>query len=77
VVGLVVNLANEFRSEPKANKRRMLVMPELMEGLMWGFYDGTSYGHPPRCGVGVVLHITKDHFFIVRYTPGYGSNMKA
>jgi ribonuclease HI len=51
-------------------------MPEILNGIPWGFFDGASQGYPPLCGVGIVLFISKDDFFNVRYVPSRGTNMK-
>jgi ribonuclease HI len=44
--------------------------------ILGDFSIGGSQGNPPHFGVGVMLYISEDHFFKVRYAPGRGSNMK-
>jgi ribonuclease HI len=41
-----------------------------------GYFDGASQGHPPKCGVGVVLYFNNSHYLFIRYAPGHGSNKK-
>jgi ribonuclease HI len=77
VVGLIFNMSSEFRNKQKKVKVRVPIMPDLMEGIPWGFFDGTSQGYPPFYGVGVIIFISKDYFFKVCYVPGRGTNMKA
>lgn len=52
-------------------------MPSPVSDIPRGFFDGTSQGHPSRCGVGVVIHLSATHFFQVRYAPSRGTNSKA
>jgi hypothetical protein len=70
VAGLVHKLVIEFRKELEKVKRHITKMLDLIEGTPWGFFDGESQGNPPQCGVGVVLYISADHHFEVRYTLG-------
>lgn len=42
VAGLVSKLANEFKSEPKNLKQRKPIIPPLIKGIPWGFFDGAS-----------------------------------
>jgi ribonuclease HI len=49
-------------------------MPEMDFGTPWGFFDGASQGHPPMCGVGVVLFFNQSHYIHIRYAPGRGTN---
>jgi ribonuclease HI len=70
-------MSSEFRNKHKKVKICSPVMSEMQEGMSWGFFDGVSQGNPPLCGVGVVLLISKEHFFKIFYALGKGSNMKA
>lgn len=42
-----------------------------------GFLDGACQGHPPVCGVGVVLHLKQNHYVHIQYAPGAGTNNRA
>lgn len=52
-------------------------MPCVAERIPWGFFDGASPGHPPICGAGAILYLSKMHYYTIRYVPGMGSNNKA
>jgi ribonuclease HI len=52
-------------------------MPEINQEISWGFFDGTSQGHPPQCGMGVVPFLKQNHFIHLRYAPGRGTNTRA
>jgi hypothetical protein len=58
VTGLILKLVVESKEEPDKAKNRIAIMPELIEGMPWGVFDGVSQVHPPHCGVGVVLYIS-------------------
>jgi ribonuclease HI len=77
VVEIIYQMVIFYKKDPEKKKRRIPTMPELIEETPWGFFDGTSQGHPLVCGVGAVLYINENHHFEVCYTPGRGSNMKA
>jgi hypothetical protein len=59
-----INISKEFKLDPKENKTRLSIMPKFNQKIPWGFFDGTFQGHPPRCGVGVVLFINQITLFI-------------
>jgi hypothetical protein len=65
-----------IKCEPKKTKIHQPILPSLVSDIPWGFFDGASQRHPPRCGVGVVIHLSATHFFQVRYAPGHGTNSK-
>jgi hypothetical protein len=73
---LIEKLTNEYKCDPKQQKVRVLLMPLLDYETPWGFFDGASQGHPPRCGFRVLLFMNSRHFFYIRYVPGHGSNNK-
>jgi hypothetical protein len=75
--GLIEKLKKEFKCEPKQKKTMIPTMSSMRFEIPWGFFDGSSQGHPPRCKVGVVLFITSKHFFHIIYAPSLGSNTKA
>jgi hypothetical protein len=77
VVGLVQKLSREHMHLEKAPKFRNIIEPVIDKEIPWGFFDGASQGHPARCGVGVVLFISANHYYNILYTPRRGSNMKA
>jgi hypothetical protein len=70
VVGLDYKLDIQFRKEPKKIKRCITKMLDLIEGTPWGFFDGEIQGHHPQCGVRVILYISVEHHFEVRYMLG-------
>lgn len=61
----------------KPKNLRLLSMPDLDYEIPWGFFDGASQGHPPYCGVGVVLFVSQNHFIHIRYSPDRGTNNRA
>jgi ribonuclease HI len=67
-------MAKYFKSEMKTKNPRLLVMSHLDFEIPWGFFDGAFQGHPPMCGVGVVLHLKKNHYIHIRYAPSSGTN---
>jgi ribonuclease HI len=74
---ITLNQAVEFREDPKALKTRLPVLPTIDYEVPWGYFDGASQGHPPMCGVGVVLYIKQNHYIHIRYAPGTRSNNRA
>lgn len=52
----IISLSKEFILEPKKWLSRSPQMPELGYDVSWVFFDGVSRGHPPHCGVCVVLY---------------------
>jgi ribonuclease HI len=77
VAGLVLKIAKEFKLEVKEKKSRIPIMPDLLAGVSWGFFDSASQGHPPRCNVGVVLHFSSSHYVRIKYSPSRGTNTRA
>jgi hypothetical protein len=61
LVDLICHLAIFFKKDLGKKKQCIPTMPMLVEETPWGFFDGASQGHPPICGVGVVLYITYEH----------------
>jgi hypothetical protein len=47
VVGVVIKITNDFKSEPKNHKKHKPVMPTLIEGNPWGFFDWGQPGESP------------------------------
>jgi len=50
---------NSHKVKAKRNKTKIPIMPPMKEEIPWGFYDDASQGHPPMCGVSVVLFLKK------------------
>jgi hypothetical protein len=73
---LIIKISREFKLDPKENKLRIPIIPNLNQEITWGFFDGASQGHPPRCGVRVVLFFKQNHFLHIRYSPRRGSNSR-
>jgi hypothetical protein len=71
---IILNMSKEFTLDINIRDLRTLVMPKLDFGIPWGFFDEVCQGHPPICGVGVVLFRKHNHFIHVRCTPGRGMN---
>jgi ribonuclease HI len=49
-------------------------MPEIDFKISWGYFDGACQGHPPVCGIGVVLFLNHSHYLYIRYAPRSGTN---
>jgi hypothetical protein len=47
VIGLVLNLIEEFRCETKIPKQHKPFMHDSLEGIPWGFFNGASQGNLP------------------------------
>jgi hypothetical protein len=73
---LTLSQATEFKEDPKGQKLCNPILPSLDYEIPWGYFDGASQGHPPSCGVGVVLYINQNHYIYIRYAPGGGKNNK-
>jgi ribonuclease HI len=52
-------------------------MPALDLDNPSGFFDGAIRGHPPSCGVEVVLFINQRHYMHIKYALSSGSNNRA
>jgi hypothetical protein len=77
MMNLTLNQEVEFRENMKAIKLCILVIPSIDYEVPWGYFDGAIQGHPPMCGVRVVLFIKQNHYIHIRYAPGIGNNNKA
>jgi hypothetical protein len=77
VAGLISKMASDFKNKLKKIKVRNLVMPKVKDGIPWGFFDGACQGHPSFCGVGVIIYISKEHFFKILCSRSCDTNMKA
>ena len=64
---------SEFKVDPKEPKQRSPVFPEVHFGTLWGFFDEASQGHPPMCGVEVVIFFNQYHYIHIRYALGRGT----
>jgi hypothetical protein len=71
---LTLHQVVEFKENPRGQKMHNLVLPSLDYEISMGYFDGASQGHPPKCGVGVVLLINQNHYIYIRYAPGGGTN---
>jgi len=65
-----MNLSKEFMTDIKLKYPRIPVMLEIDFRICWEFFDRACQGHPPVCGVGVVLYIKENHYIHVQYAPG-------
>jgi ribonuclease HI len=74
---LTIGQTMEFLNKPKETVPHFSMLQKLDFGIPWGYFDGASQGHPPRCGVGVVLYIIHNHYIFIRYVLGQGSNNRA
>jgi ribonuclease HI len=74
---LSLTQAEEFKTEPRSRKQRFIVPPPIDYTIPWGYFDGASQGHPPACGVRVVLFIIHSHYIHIRYSPGGRTNNRA
>jgi hypothetical protein len=54
---LIIKFSMDYVVEEKEKNQRLLIIPELNLDILWGFFDGSSQGHPVVCGVGVVLFL--------------------
>nr|ADE75964.1 unknown [Picea sitchensis] len=77
MANLSLTQAVEFREDLKALKPHIPVILSIDYEVPWGYFDSASKGHPPMCGVGVVLFIKKNYYIHIRYAPGTGSNNMA
>jgi hypothetical protein len=66
-VTISLSQAKEFKAELRASKTRTVIPPPIDYTIPWGFFDGSSQGHPPNCGVGVVLYISHNHYIHIIY----------
>jgi len=64
----------EFKDKSKIMNQFFSLLPEINYGSLWGYLNGASQGHPPNCGVGVVLFIRKNYYIFIRYVLDLGSN---
>jgi ribonuclease HI len=60
----------------KAPKSKNIVAPQINKEVPWRFFDGSSQGHPGRCGARAVLYISTSHYYNILYMPRRGSNEK-
>jgi hypothetical protein len=72
----VSKLYCEFKLEEKSPKIKKIVDPDIKRSISWGYFDGAREGHPICFGAEVVLFISINHFFNIRYAQGHGSNAK-
>jgi len=53
----------DFKNKQKKIKVRCPIMPDLVEGIPQWYFDDACQGHPSLYGVGVIIYISKYHFF--------------
>lgn len=73
----IISFAKEFKSDKKTTSQCTTQIQYLDYDIPWGYFDGTSQGDPPHCGVGVVIYFNQTHFLYNTYLPGRGSNNNA
>jgi ribonuclease HI len=56
---------------------RLPIMLALDYEIQWEFFDKACQGHPPACGVGVVLHLKKDDYIHIHYALENDTNNRA
>jgi len=71
---LTLSQVTEFKEDPKRHKIHNLILPSPDYEIPWGYFDEANQGHPPKCGVGVVLSINQNHYIYIIYVPGGGTN---
>jgi ribonuclease HI len=76
-VTITINMASEYKEDPTTQKKICPIPPTIDPSYPWGFFDGACQGHPPRCGVGVVMYLSSTHYIHIRYAPGGGTNSRA
>lgn len=73
---ITLNLAKEIVMELKSKNPKIPSMPTLDYEIPWGYFDEACQGHPPICGVGVVLFLNHKHSLQSKYTPDVETNNK-
>jgi hypothetical protein len=65
VAGLIVKLTGKYKVNIKEKKIKTPIIPQIVEGVPWVFFDGFNQGHQPRCGAGGILFISRSLFFTI------------
>jgi hypothetical protein len=66
-----------FREKKKEAPRKVVMplrAPSFNLSVAWGYFDGACQGVPGSCGAGIVLYLTFDHFFHLKFKVGLGTN---
>jgi ribonuclease HI len=66
-----------LRKKKRKKNPLNLIMPLIDYEITWGYFDGESQGHPPMCGVGIIIFINHNHYLFIKYSPRVGSNNRA
>ena len=45
---------------------RNIFVEVIDKTFAWGFFDGSVAGDPKICGAGGMLHLSADHFFLLK-----------
>jgi ribonuclease HI len=77
IAAISISQDEEFKTKLRTSKHCFIVPPPIDYTIPWGFFDWASQGHPPSCGVGVVLFISHSHYIHIGYAPGGGTNNRA
>lgn len=67
VASNILAIANHFTTEPKPPRTREPRQEHIDKTVPWGYFDGAAQGEPTVCGAGVVLYLTEDHFFRLKW----------
>ena len=69
--------ASSFTLAQKTPHVREIREETIDKSLPWGYFDGAAHGDPNYCGAGAALYLEEDHFFLLKWGLGLGTNNKA
>jgi len=70
-------MVEKHKCEPKQSKDKVLVMLTIYYDFPWGFFNRSTQGNPPNCGVGASLYFNPSCWIHIHYAPSLSSNTKA
>lgn len=77
VASNILAIASFFSLDQKPPRVRDIWQEIIDKSFPWGYFDRAAQGDHIYCGVGVVLYLTEDHFFLLKWGLSLGTNNKA
>lgn len=77
VVSNILAIASHFTLVQKSPQVREIRQETIVKSFPGGYFDGSAQGDPIYCGAGVVLYLTEEHYYLLKWGLGVGTNNKA
>jgi hypothetical protein len=76
VASNILAIASHFSSVQKSSWVREIRQETIDKSFSWGYFDGVAQGDPIYCDAGAILYLREDHFYLLKWGLGVGTNNK-